>query len=121
MKLIPDDPIVACALRTGYAPWNCGLPLPVAEEGRGQFPQRSKNARNSVSPMHFSGTARRDCGPCRGRPPGRPVSVVVQRAVERPRAACCTRSPRRGGAGPYDENGSFPTTPHSREVRHGLD
>ena len=38
---------------------NCRPPLPAAEEGGLQFPQRSKNARNSVSPQHFSGTARR--------------------------------------------------------------
>ena len=35
------------------------LPLPVADAGRALFPQRSKNARISVSPKHFSGTARR--------------------------------------------------------------
>ena len=38
--------------------WNCGFALPVADEAKPQFPQRSKNARISVSPMRFSGTAR---------------------------------------------------------------
>ena len=33
-------------------------PLPVAEEGGAEFPQRSKNARESESPQRFSGTAR---------------------------------------------------------------
>ena len=33
-------------------------PPPVADEGLVPFPQRSKNARKSVSPQHFSGTAR---------------------------------------------------------------
>ena len=37
---------------------NCALPPPGAEEGRAQFPQRSKNRRKSVSPNGFSGTAR---------------------------------------------------------------
>jgi hypothetical protein len=37
---------------------NCGLPPPVAEEESPEYPQRSKNARNSVSPKHVSGTAR---------------------------------------------------------------
>ena len=44
--------------RTRRARWNCRLPLPVAEEGSLQFPQRSKNARKSVSLQRFSGTAR---------------------------------------------------------------
>ena len=34
------------------------LALPVAEKARALFPQRSKNARDGVSPQHFSGTAR---------------------------------------------------------------
>ena len=38
---------------------NCGLPPPVAEEGRDGFPQRSENRRESVSPNGFPGTARR--------------------------------------------------------------
>ena len=51
----------ACAFR--YAEregeGNGGLAPPVAEEARPPFPQRSKNARIRVSPMRFSGTARR--------------------------------------------------------------
>ena len=35
------------------------LSLPVAEEDGAGLPLRSKNARNSESPKHFSGTARR--------------------------------------------------------------
>ena len=38
---------------------NSGPPLPVAEEGDTEFPQRSKNRRISASPNGFSGTARR--------------------------------------------------------------
>ena len=38
---------------------NSELVLPVAEQARPEFPQRSKNARIGVSPQHFSGTARR--------------------------------------------------------------
>ncbi len=34
------------------------MPLPGAEKGIPGVPQRSKNARKSESPMHFSGTAR---------------------------------------------------------------
>ena len=39
------------------------LALPVAEKARALFPQRSKNARDGVSPQHFSGTARWTGGP----------------------------------------------------------
>ena len=41
-----------------YATENCAPPLPGAEEGGTQFPQRSENARKSVSPQRFPGTAR---------------------------------------------------------------
>ena len=40
--------------RTG----NSGFVLPVAEEAKPGFPQRSKTARKSASPQQFSGTAR---------------------------------------------------------------
>ena len=43
-------------VRTGLR--KAALPLPVADEGGAAFPQRSKNARISVSPQRFSGTAR---------------------------------------------------------------
>ena len=43
----------------GKAPGNCVLPLPGAEKGSVQFPQRSKNQRISISPNGSSGTARR--------------------------------------------------------------
>ena len=39
---------------------DCAPPLPGAEKGGAQSPQRSKNARNSESPQRFSGTARRE-------------------------------------------------------------
>jgi hypothetical protein len=38
------------------------MPLPGADEGIAQFPQRSKNTRISESPQCFSGTARRQKG-----------------------------------------------------------
>ena len=38
---------------------NWAPPLPVAEEGGAQFVQRSENARKSVSPQRFPGTANR--------------------------------------------------------------
>ena len=59
---------------------NCGFPPPVAEEGNPQFLQRSKNARTSVSPQHFSGTAKRTGGAKRRmRSPrnGSPASVIL--------------------------------------------
>jgi hypothetical protein len=42
---------------------NCSLALPAAEKARLQFPQRSENARISVSPQRFLGTARRSKPP----------------------------------------------------------
>ena len=45
--------------RTG----NSGFALPVAEEAKPEFPQRSKIPRISASPTGFSGTARRTGGP----------------------------------------------------------
>ena len=41
---------------------NCGFALPVAEEAKPEFPQRSKIPRISASPTGFSGTARWTCG-----------------------------------------------------------
>ena len=37
---------------------NSGFALPVADEAKPGFPQRSENARISVSPQRFPGTAR---------------------------------------------------------------
>ena len=57
---------------------NCGFALPVADKAKTEFPQRSKNARNSVSPQRFSGTARRRCPQSRLR--GIPFSRGPSRA-----------------------------------------
>ena len=54
-----------------------GLAPPVADEASMVFPQRSKNARISVSPMRFSGTARWRCSAL--ALPGCVISSVVQR------------------------------------------
>ena len=47
------------AATSGGGRWKSGAALPVADEAAPLFPQRSENARISVSPQRFPGTARR--------------------------------------------------------------
>ena len=51
-------PRLVVSIRVGPGRGKGTSPPPVADEGLMPFPQRSKNARKSVSPQHFSGTAR---------------------------------------------------------------
>ena len=75
---------------------NCAPPLPVAEEGGGQFAQRSENARIGASPQRFPGTANREeaegpdgavgeglCVPCGYVPSRDPGYMTGERATAR--------------------------------------
>ena len=64
MKLIADDPIVACALRTGYPPWEL---RPAAAGGRGRQAAISAaigKRKEKRKPAAFSEHRKVGDGPC---------------------------------------------------------